>query len=251
MVSPAKTNDVFAARVVSGQAHGLHHSFGARHVKRDLVQAGNGFEALGVVGHHGVVRTQHWAQRLGAGHALGHGAFVKVSAKHVHAIRARQIVKNLTVQIGDVHAMGRLQERADLQVLAHHRAELEGHAVGRDELHVRDVLACRRSGLDAQAVTRLQCLAQGKKCRTALRLNVCGGAVAAEKFSLIEAVTGQPACQPFGHARVPGQRAVLGTRELYAPMQAWGHCGQHAQTDPSGVHSSFLVSMKFLFIQIE
>jgi hypothetical protein len=44
---------------------------------------------------------------------------------------------------------------------------------------------------------------------------------------------------------------VLGTRKLYAPMQAWGQCGQHAQTDPSGVHSSFLVSIKFLFIQIE
>jgi hypothetical protein len=49
-------------------------------------------------------------------------------------------------------------------------------------------------------MARLQRLAQGKKGRAALRLNVCGGAVAAEKFSLIEAVTGQPARQPFGHA---------------------------------------------------
>jgi hypothetical protein len=47
------------------------------------------------------------------------------------------------------------------------------------------------------------------------------------------------------------QRTVFGAGELKALVQGWGQCGQYAQTDPSRVHSSFLVSMKFLFIQIE
>ena len=251
VVSPAKTHNVFAACVVTGQAHGLHHGFGARHVKRYFVQARDGLEALGVARHHGVVRAQHRPQRLGACHALGHGVFVKVGTEHVHAVRAGQVIKLLAIKVGDMYALGRLPKRADFQVLAHHRAELEGHAVGRDELHVRDVLACSSSGLDAQAVPRLQCIGQSKKCRTALRLNIAWRTVAAKKLGFVEAVARQPACQSLGHARVACQRAVFGTRELNAPMQARGQSGQDAQTDPSGVHCNLLVTTKFLFIQIE
>jgi hypothetical protein len=70
-------------------------------------------------------------------------------------------------------------------------------------------------------------------------LDVAGGVVAAEKSGVVKAVTRQPACQPFGHARVARQRTVFGARKLYAPLQSGGQCRQDAQTDPSSVHSRF------------
>jgi hypothetical protein len=38
---------------------------------------------------------------------------------------------------------------------------------------------------------------------------------------------------------------------LDAPIKAGGQGGQYAQADQSGVHSNFLVTTKFLFIQIK
>ena len=49
----------------------------------------------------------------------------------------------------------------------HQGAELKGHTVSRNELHVRDVFTGRCTGLDAQGVTRFEDLGNFKKCLAA------------------------------------------------------------------------------------
>ena len=153
--------------MVAGQAHGLHHSLGARHVKGHLVHARDLLQACRIAGHAGVVHAERGPQALCLGEAFGHGFFVKVCAKHVHAIRAGEVIKRLAIQVGHVHASSRLQERTHFQVLLHQGAELKGHTVSRNELHVGDVFTGRCAGLNAQGVTGFEDLGNFEKCLAA------------------------------------------------------------------------------------
>ena len=65
VVGAAKAHQVAAARVVSGEPHGLHDRLGSRHVKGDLVQAGDFQQAAHVVGGHRMVGAQHRARARG------------------------------------------------------------------------------------------------------------------------------------------------------------------------------------------
>jgi len=184
-----------------------------------------------------MVGAEDGAQRLRFGKSFGHGFFVKVSAKNIHAVRACQIIENLSIQIGDLNTICRLQEGAYFEVFAHQWAELKRHPVSRDELHVRDVAPGFCGGLHAEFLASLQGLCEGEKGVSAQVPNVFWCAIAVKKLLLAVAVSRQPPGQSLGHARVACKRAVFGSRQLYAPVNCRCQSGQSAQTDPCGVHS--------------
>ena len=223
--------------MVPGQTHGLHDLLCLRHVKRHLIHAGQGFESGRIACHTRVVSAQNRPQGLRFGKAFGHGLLVEISTKDVDSVRARQVVENLSVQVGDLHASCRLQKRADFEVLTHQRTELEWHPISRNELHVRDVVSGRCGRCNAEFVARLQSLGQGKESAATLRLNVFRRTIAAEELLFAVAVARQPSGQALGHARVTCERTVLGPRQLNALTNGWCQCSQSAQTDPCGVHN--------------
>ena len=141
VVGAAEPHEVGAARVVARQPHRLHHRLGARHVERHLVEAGDFLEPLDVVGDDRVIGAEHRAEVAHAPLPLLHALLVEVVAEHVDAVRSGQVVEAVAVEIGDRHARGRLQERPAFQVLAHHAAVLERHAIGADELQVGDAVS--------------------------------------------------------------------------------------------------------------
>ena len=239
MIRATETHNVFALGVVTRQPNRLHHRFGARHVERHFIHARYSFQSFSIAGRAGVVRPQHKAQVLGFGHAFGHGFFVEINSKHIHAIRACQVVERLAIQVGDMHAAGRLQKRPHLEVLLDQGAELEGHAVGRDELHVRNVLAGGRCGLNAQRVAGFENFGEFEKCLATKILYVKRCVVTFKELLLVKMVARQQTCQTLGHSRVSGQRRVLGAGQLKPSVNRGRQGSQCAQTHPSGVHSQF------------
>src|ERR1700709_691566 len=69
VISAAKANQVAAFRVVVRQPHGLHHRFGAGHMKRYFVEAGDSAEAVYVDGSDRVIGAEHRAQIADTGAA--------------------------------------------------------------------------------------------------------------------------------------------------------------------------------------
>ncbi len=136
VVGAAEAHQVAAPGVVAGQAHGLHHGFGAGHVEGDLVESGEGPQAVHVAGGHRMVGPEHRAQVPHPGAAAFNAFLVEVVAKHIHAVGAGQVVAPVAVQIGGGGAAGGDDEGSRVQVLADEAAELEGYAVARRELQI-------------------------------------------------------------------------------------------------------------------
>ena len=63
VISPAEP-DQLSSRVIPCQTHRLHHSFGARHVKRNFIVPGNFPQTLNVLSRHRMQRTEEGAQFL-------------------------------------------------------------------------------------------------------------------------------------------------------------------------------------------
>ena len=219
MVRTAKTHQLLAARVVAGEAHGLHHRFGAGHVERHLVHARGLAQALHVVHHDRVVSPEHRTQVARDGSAFVNALLVKVIAHQVHAIRAGQVDEHIAVQIGHGDAGRRLQKGTDLQALLDHGLELVGHAVGTDELHVRQAIDHRSARLQGLGVTLCNALHQRDKCRLAACHHIDWRTVYGENLLLVVAVVGQQRSQQTRITRMACQRAVLGQRELGARLQ--------------------------------
>ena len=237
MVGPSEAHNFAFLAVVSGQAHGLHHGLGARHVKRHLVLTGNGAKLLHVVQHAGVVRAQDGAEFGRHVCTFLDAAFVKVHAKQIHAIRACDVDELVAVQIGQPHALAFTPKATCLDVLRQHAAKLKRHAVLADQLQVRHHRLgglCLRQGLRA---ARLQLCAQVLQGMASLHGHRCRSAIYVKPTLRTIVVAGYPLGHAFGHAQMAAERRVLGQRQL----QALGDFHQQVDTDqgskPPGAHN--------------
>src|SRR5262245_3710050 len=122
--------------MIAGKSYRLHHGFGAGHMERNLVQPGNLGQTFDVVHDDRVIRAKHGTKLSNAGKTALHRPFVAVMAKEIDAIRPAEIVEPVAVEIDKHHALGRSNEGADLEMLAHQAAVLERHAVGLSELNI-------------------------------------------------------------------------------------------------------------------
>ena len=138
MIRTCEANQMRSARMITGEPHRLHHSFGARHVKRDFVKTGNLAEPANIVRNHRVGRAEHWSQRMGALFCVGDAILVKIVAEDIDAVGAGQVVKDIAIDVGDGDASGGLHEGAGRKMLPHHPAVLKGHPKGLGESQVGD-----------------------------------------------------------------------------------------------------------------
>ena len=216
VVRPSEANNFSLFAVVSGQAHRLHHGFGARHVKRHLVFARQLTQPLDVIQDTRVIAAQHGAQFIGHGCTFGHAGLVKIVAKQVHAIRAGDVDKLIAVHVGQIHVLASVPEIAQLQMFGEHFAKLVGHAVLTGQLHVRNHglgLSGMRQGLGAAL---FECLPQPSECGFTHLADGFGCSVDTKPSGLRVAVSRQPVGKSLGHAQVPAQRWMFCQRQLQA-----------------------------------
>ena len=234
MVGAGKAHYFWPARVVTGQAHGLHHRLGARHVEGHLVHARNLAQALYVVQDAGVVRAQHQAQGLRHGGALGHAGFVKVRAKQVDAIGAGDVDKALAIQVGQPHAAALAPEAAKLDVLGQQLPKLVRHAVLADELQVRKHgphSVALRQGLRALVFEAAAKTGQGKAAALLYRQRC---AIDRKPGLVGVGVVGNQFGHALGHAQVAAQRWVFGHRQLQPlPRLGKGQIAQRGHASPN------------------
>jgi len=207
---------VAAPGVVAREAHGLHHGLGARHVERHLIQAGDLAQARDVGRHTWMVGTEHHAQPGGALQAIGHAGLVEIVAKHIDAVGAGEIDQAIAVEVFQLQAIRGRGKGRHGEALPQVGAELERHAVGAGELQVRK-LASR--GLGHRGTAGVAPGVQVRQARQAVLSalhHIGGGAVGRKEALGVVGAAGEPACQALGHARVAGQRRVLGHRKLQA-----------------------------------
>ena len=215
VVRATEAYQLVAPAVVSRQAHGLHHRLGARHVKRDLIHAGDALEAHQVIGHHRVVGAEHGAQIAHQGRTLLNAALVKIITQQVHAVRPGQIKEAVTVQIGHRDAFGRRHKGPDLQTLGHQFFELEGHAVGADELQVRQSAHHIGRRVQGFGVAGLELLHQtGKGCSAACH-HIGRRTIHAIGLLFFIHVARQQGRYAARCARVAGQAGVFGQGQLH------------------------------------
>ena len=230
VVCPSEANDLALFAVVPGQAHRLHHRFSARHVKRHFIFARQLTQSLDVVQYTRVIAAQHGAQILGHGCTFGHARLVKIVAKQVHAVRAGDVNELIAVHVGQMHALARVPEVAQLQMLRQQLAELVRHAVLAGQLHVRNHglgLSGMRQGLGAAL---FQCLPQSGECGFAHLADGLRCTIDTEPSGLRVAVSRQPIGKSLGHAQVPAQRWMFCKRQLQAlPNSRAGHQKRRAQ----------------------
>ena len=225
VIGAAEAYQVAAPRVIAREPHRLHHRLGARHVERHLVEPGNLLDALGVLDDQRMVGAEHRAELVHARGTALDRALVEVVAEDVDAVGAGEIVEAVTVEIGDRHARGRLQEAAERQMRAHHAAILERHPVGAGELQVGNGFGRLGAAADRLGKARLVKLRQAEEAGAAQGCDVGGGAVAVEKPLLVEVVERHKAGEAARHAGMAGQRAVLGLGQ-FQPAAKRQHRGR-------------------------
>ena len=174
---------------------------------------------LHVVGDDRVIGAQHRAEVAHAPLPLLHALLVEVVAEDVDAVRPRQVVEAVAVEIGDGHARGRLQERPAFQVLAHHAAVLERHAVGADELKVGDAVSnlggepCALG--EAVTIELRELFKPGPAACNDLFRRIVG----AEELLFVVVVERDQRRDAPRHAHMAGQRSVLGTRQFETGLE--------------------------------
>ena len=232
MVGAGEAHQMLLASVIARQPHRLHHGLGARHVKTHLVQARELAQPVDVLGHAGVIAAQHGTERRPEAGALLHALLVEIDAEDVDAVGAGQVVIALAVEVLQLHPLGRLPESAHRQLLAHIGAELERHAVAPGQLQVGQALARLRRQRQRARRTLAQAAGEPRETGPAPGLHLERRVIDAEEFILAIGIARQQPRDALGHARMPGQRGVLGARELESPAQpgeashqgTGGHC---------------------------
>ena len=242
VVRTAETHQMAALGVVAGQSHGLHHGFCAGHVKRHLVQTGDGFKALHVLEHAGMVSTEYRAQVFDCLLAGFDARLVEVVTQEVHAVRAGQVIKNVVVQVGDGDALRSFQEASAFDVPTQEISVLVGHPVTACELHVRnDLPGAGRHG-DALGETCGVERSQFKKPVAPAFNHRAAGAIGVKKHGFVVVIARQQAGNTLGDARVSGQRPVFGTREFKSLLGFRQYPGQSAECQQRKCHALFHTS---------
>ena len=216
VISTCEAHNFSLLGVVAGQTDGLHHRFGARHVKRHLVLARQGTQALDVVQHTRVVTTQNRSQVLRHGCTFGHAGFVKVVAKQIHAIRTRHIDELVAIHVSEPYALARTPKTAQLQVLRQQFSELVGHTVLAGELHIGDHGLGRSGVRQRQRTSCFELDAQFVQGSVACMGNVWRRTVDRKPSLRAVAVGWQPVGKALRHTQVSTQGRVFGKRQLQA-----------------------------------
>ena len=219
-----------APGVIARQTHCLHHRFGARHMERHFILASNRQQCCYIRCDRRMVGAQHRAELRGERTATRHAFLVKIIAKHIDAIGPGQVHTLIAVQIGQGDAGRGIGERAGVQVLAHMAAELKRHPITSGEIQIRDTIAYRPGQRDRLGVTRHEFGAQPFKGRLALRGNRGRGSIGTEELILAVLVIGHPFGRKPAHARMTGERSMLGTGQLKAGFHPWKNGGQCGRT---------------------
>jgi len=211
--------------MVAGEPHRLHHRLGARHVERHFVEPGNLPDTLRVLDDQRVIGAEHWAELMHADGTALDRALVEVVAEDVDAVGAGEIVEAVAVEIGDRHAVGRLQEGAQRQMLTHHAAILKRYPIGAGELQIGNGFGRLDAAPDRFGKPRLVKLRQASQAGAAQACDVGGRAVAVEEPVLIEVVERHETGEAARHAGMAGERAVLGLRQ-FQPAAERQHRGR-------------------------
>ena len=188
-------------------------------MERDLVESGDLSQALDVVRRDRMISTQYGPEIAHALAAACDALFIEIVAKDVDSVRAAQIVQLISVQVGNRRAGGGLQEGAGIEVLAHHAAKLEWHAIAGRELQICDLPlhVLRKAGCHREAL-RIQ-RSELREAGTTRLCDLGRGVVGAEEPGLVVLIERHEPSHPARQARVACHRGVLGTGQLPAPQQ--------------------------------
>ena len=230
MVGAAEAHDAPFARVVAGEPHRLHHRLRARHVERDLVLSGNFLQPPDVLQHDRVITTQHRTKIPGARPTFVDAGFVEIIAEDVDAVGAREIDAAVAVQVHQFGSLGARPEGTERQVLAQHRHELEGHAIGRGELQIRQPFARLRGSGERLRAALAQRLAEPLQRPAPTLCDIRRRPIYSKETQRVIAVAGQPTRQPRGHASMSGERGMLRQGKTQ-PLRHQGYENQCGRCD--------------------
>ena len=230
VIRTAKSNQMRPSGPVTGNANGLHHRLGSRHVEAHFVQSGDTPQALDDIENDRVIGAQHWPQISHAGNACGNGFFIEIIAKYVNAVRTREIHESLAVQIFDGHPSGRLHKTAQLQMTAQVRAELKRYPVTPSELHIGKVVARLIAQGNGLGMARSERLAEIEKTSASPCHDLGGRIIGSKKTGFVVAVSRDQRCHALGHSRVTRQRAVFGARQRDSLRGGWPTNGQRTES---------------------
>ena len=229
MVGAAESNQVAAARVISGETHRLHHGLGSGHVKGHLVHAGYLEQPPHVVGHHRMVAAEHRAQVAHPLATPGDAFLVEVVAEDIHAVGARHVVELVAVQIGQRHPGGGRHERTALEMPAHKAAELIGHAVTAGELQIGNTLDDFRGQGGVLRASRGEGRRQAHEARPPCFGDAGGRVVDAKHPIFAVLVVGDEARETARHARMSRHRTVFGAGKLQPEPKLGQRDGQRTR----------------------
>ena len=245
VIGAGKTNQMRASGVIARQPHRLHHGFGAGHVERDLVEAGNLAETFDVVGDDGMVGTEHGPERMRALFQLRDAVLVEIVSEDVDAVGAGEVVGDVAVDIGHGDAGRRGHKGAGRKMFAHQPRVLERHPVGLGEFQVGNPRRRLRRHLAALGVTVLIDAGEPEEAVLALHGDVSRRAVGAKELVDIEFVMRHQPRDHFGHLGMSGQRAVFGARQRQPRLQfgegrrgAGNRCGGQRQNRKGRIHAT-------------
>ena len=213
VIRAAESDQMRPSGPVTGNAHGLHHRLGTRHVEAHLLQSGDDAQALDDIQNDRMVGAQHWPQLSHTSNAFGNRFFIEIIAKYVDTVRTREVHESLAIQIFNRHASRRLHETAQLKMTAQVRAELKRYPVTTGELHIGKIVARLIAQGDGLGMARSERLAEIEKTGASPRHDFWGRIIGGEKTSLVVAVSRDQRRHALGHSRVTRQRAVFGPRQ--------------------------------------
>ena len=233
VIGAAEAHQVRAAGVIAREPHRLHDRLGARHVERHFVEAGDLLQAPDVVGDHRMIRAEHRTEVADPLMAALHAGLVEIVAEQIDAVRAGEVVERVAVEVGDRHAAGRLQERAERQVLAHDAAVLERHPIGVGELQIGNAVGHRRGGFERLRKVLLEMRRQPHEAGPALRGDRLGRIVGAEEPRFVVFVERQERRHAPRHPGVSGQRSVLRLGQLQPLLELHQRGRQGGRAEPA------------------
>ncbi len=196
-------------------------------MERDLVEPGNLAEPLDVVGDDRMIGAEHGPEAMRALLANLDAFLVEVVAEDIDAVGAGQVIELIAVEIGERDARGSLHEAAGAEVFADHAAILERHPVGLGELQVGDVAGRLRRQLPALGEALLVDGCEPEEAVLPLACDFRRRGVGAEEFVDVEFVEWDQPRHPARHLGMPGERAVLGPRQLDPGLDLGPHHGGH------------------------
>ena len=214
VIGAAEAHDPAPPRMIAGQPHRLHHRLGPRHVEGDLLHAGDVLQPLDIAEDEGMVDAEHRTERAHRVGALVDAGLVEVVAEQVDAVGAGEVERAIAVDVGEHDPVRRLVEKGGAERGAHPARELEGDAVGVDELEIAEPLP-RRLGEGVRArIFGGEGLGEPGEAGLAPRRDVLGRIVGAEEGAIVKVVIGDARGDPLSPSDMTGERAVLGPAEF-------------------------------------